>query len=83
MTIRLDPEVLKIAKVRAAAEKRTLTNYIETLIRKDLAKGTRPLDLHENAPVTVFLAEPLTERLTTDPHEGDTPDDVARRQEYT
>lgn len=36
MTIRLDTEVLAVAKRVAAANNRTLTNYIETLIRKDI-----------------------------------------------
>jgi len=36
MTIRLDPEILEQARKHAAAENRTLTNYIETLLRRDL-----------------------------------------------
>lgn len=86
MTIRLDHDVLEVAKVRAKTENRTLTNYIETLIRKDIAKRTPDsepiIDHRDDAPLNVFIAEPITSRLITDAQEGDTPEDVARRQEY-
>jgi hypothetical protein len=32
--------------------------------------------------VTVFLAEPITERLVTDPRDDDTPEEVAARQAF-
>jgi hypothetical protein len=85
MTIRLALDVLEVAKVRAKSENRTLTNYIETLIRKDIAGSgtTAALDDRADAPLSVFVAEPLARRLTTDPRDGDTPEDVARRQEYS
>ena len=84
MTIRLALDVLEVAKIRARSENRTLTNYIETLIRKDIAgSGTAgPLDGRADAPLSVFVAEPLAGRLTTDVRDGDTPEDVAQRQEY-
>lgn len=34
------------------------------------------------ATLSVFIAEPLTERMITAPRDGDTPEDVAQRQEY-
>jgi hypothetical protein len=37
--MRLDPEVLDAAKERAAADNRSLTNYVETLLRRDLRIG--------------------------------------------
>jgi hypothetical protein len=40
------------------------------------------IDLRDDAPIAVFLAEPTVERLTTDVRDGDTPEYVARRQEY-
>lgn len=45
VTVRLDPEVLTAAKQRAAGDNRTLTNYIETLLRRDLRliPGAAPL----------------------------------------
>lgn len=88
MTIRLAEDVLEVAKVRASSENRTLTNYIETPIRKDIvmaAKNDAPeaaIDLRDEAPRSVFIAEPLTERLITDAREGDTQEEVFRRQEY-
>ncbi len=36
ITMRLDEDVLKAAKVKASGDNRTLTNYIETLVRRDL-----------------------------------------------
>lgn len=39
-------------------------------------------DLSVEIPLTVFIAEPIVERLITNPREGDTPADVAARQHY-
>lgn len=36
LTIRIDPDVLEAARDRAVDENRTLTNYIETVLRLDL-----------------------------------------------
>ncbi len=36
LTIRIDPDVLDAARGRAVDENRTLTNYIETVLRLDL-----------------------------------------------
>jgi hypothetical protein len=36
LTIRIDPDVLEAARGRAVDENRTLTNYIETVLRLDL-----------------------------------------------
>ena len=87
MTIRLDEDILKNAKVYATQENRTLTNYIETLIKKDIETNQKHDErtisaLSKETPVTVFIAEPLKSRLITDPRAGDTPEDVASRQEY-
>lgn len=54
MTIRLDQEVLSVAKRVAGANNRTLTNYIETLIRKDIAA---------NPPVSEITALNLKDDL--------------------
>jgi hypothetical protein len=40
VTVRLDPAVLDAARDKAGSDNRTLTNYIETLMRKDLRMGT-------------------------------------------
>jgi hypothetical protein len=88
MTVRLDQGVLDVARLRARAENRTLTNYIETLIKTDIAANRSghiplvPIDPLDDTPMTIFIAEPLGERLVTDIREDDQPEDVARRQEY-
>ena len=83
MTIRLDQDVLNQAKTYANSENRTLTNYIETLIKMDInANQARVKDISRDAPVTVFIAEPITRRLITNPRVDDTPEEVASRQEY-
>jgi hypothetical protein len=83
MTIRLDQTVLGLAKAHANNDNRTLTNYIETLIRKDIGNSemlsSNPFD---DIPVSVFIAESVPKRLITDPREGDTPEDVEQRQNY-
>jgi hypothetical protein len=40
LTLRLDPDVIKAAKKKAQADNRTLTNYIETLMIRDLQSGS-------------------------------------------
>ena len=40
LTLRLDPNVIKAAKRKAQADNRTLTNYIETLMIRDLQSGS-------------------------------------------
>ena len=39
-------------------------------------------DLSVEIPLTVFIAEPIVERLITNPREGDTPAELAARQHY-
>ena len=39
LTLRLNPDVVKAAKQKARADNRTLTNYIETLMIRDLQSG--------------------------------------------
>ena len=40
LTLRLNPDVVKAAKRKAQADNRTLTNYIETLMIRDLQGGS-------------------------------------------
>ena len=83
MTIRLDQEVLSQARSYAESENRTLTNYIETLIKIDLnAKQARVRDLSRDTPVKVFIAEPMTRRLITNPRANNTHEEVTSRQDY-
>ena len=86
MTIRLDKEILEGAKVFATKDNRSLTNYIETLIRKDIQTNQKNDEqeiaylTNNNLPITVFMAEPLTERMIIDADEDDTPEETAQRQ---
>lgn len=70
VTMRLDPKVVKAAKAKAAAHNRTLTNYVETLLMRDLALSDAPMGLEVIAPPGVREsvsvadpAEPEAERL--------------------
>ena len=67
ITMRLDPAILSAAKMRAKANNRTLTNYVETLLMRDL------VDFDENTKVTVFAPEGLPDvnDLVRDPGESD------------
>jgi hypothetical protein len=53
ITMRLDPEVLKAARRKAVSDNRTLTNYIETLVRRDLQKGSAETALEVIAPADI------------------------------
>jgi len=66
MTIRLDPAVLAEARRRAALENRTLTNYIETLLRRDLRRA-------EVEPAIDVIAPADIRRYTPVPLKGESP----------
>ncbi|PTM49906.1 hypothetical protein [Phreatobacter oligotrophus] len=51
VTMRLDPGILSAARARAKATNRTLTNYVETLIMRDLAGH------EENGKITIAAPE--------------------------
>ena len=53
VTMRLDPNVLKAAKRKAISDNRTLTNYIETLLRRDLQTAADEPTLEVIAPVDI------------------------------
>ena len=53
------------------------------MIKMDInANQARVRDISRDSPVTVFIAEPITRRLITNPRADDTPEEVASRQEY-
>jgi hypothetical protein len=58
LTLRLNPDVVKAAKRKAQADNRTLTNYIETLMIRDLQGGS---SLQVIAPPDIrdYVAVPL------------------------
>jgi hypothetical protein len=53
VTMRIDPDVLKAARGKAGRDNRTLTNYIETLIRRDLELGGIDPSLEVIAPADI------------------------------
>ncbi|WP_299440587.1 hypothetical protein [uncultured Rhodospira sp.] len=72
VTMRLDPDVLKAARLKAAGDNRTLTNYVETLMRRDLQPAAADPDLVVIAPADVRDFVPVT--IT-----GETEDERNRR----
>ena len=42
VTVRVDPELLAAARRCAREENRTLTNFIETVLRQRIASSTQP-----------------------------------------
>jgi hypothetical protein len=53
VTMRFDPDVLKAARGKARGDNRTLTNYIETLMRRDLQMGNAEPILEVIAPAGI------------------------------
>lgn len=53
MTIRIDTDLLKAAKAQARKENRTVTNYIETVLRRDLSLDASPEEVEVLAPADV------------------------------
>ena len=66
MTIRMDPDLLEAAKRRARGENRTVTNYIETVLRKDLR--LTPADIEVWAPPDIREFELIREAGEDDEH---------------
>lgn len=58
LTLRLNPDVVKAAKRKAQADNRTLTNYIETLMIRDL-KGERSLEVIAPEDIREYESVPL------------------------
>ena len=58
VTLRLNPDVVKAAKRKAQADNRTLTNYIETLMMRDLRSGPT-LEVIAPADIREYEAVPL------------------------
>lgn len=53
MTIRIDTDLLEAAKAQARKENRTVTNYIETVLRRDLSLDESPEEVEVLAPSDV------------------------------
>ena len=74
VTMRLDPRVLKAARRKASSDNRTLTNYVETLMRRDL--GMSPTE-----PAFQVIAPPDIRNAVPVPMPGETPAQRKRREE--
>lgn len=74
VTMRLDPKVLKAAKAKASAHNRSLTNYVETLLMRDLRMAAVPLGLEVIAP-------PDIRDSVSVPDPGETEEQRQRREE--
>ena len=72
VTVRLDPAVLNAARSKAGSDNRTLTNYIETLMRKDL-------QLEASEPVLDVIAPDDIRKSVAVPMKGETKAERARR----
>jgi hypothetical protein len=71
LTVRLDPDVVMAAKAKASRSNRTLTNYIETLMKRDLSlSGTAFIDVAAPSDIREYEAVPLP---------GETGEERARR----
>ena len=64
-TMRIDPTLLEAARAKAAGDNRSLTNYIETLMLRDLNVG-REDTLEVIAPPDVRGYEPVRQAGETD-----------------
>jgi hypothetical protein len=74
ITVRLDPAVLHAARNKAGTDNRTLTNYIETLMRKDLQ-----IDVSE--PTLEVIAPDDIRNSVAVPMPGETEAERKRRDE--
>ncbi len=74
VTVRLDPDVLKVAKAKAVGDNRTLTNYIETLMRRDLHLAAPEPTLEVIAPANI--RDSVAVLL-----EGESPEQLKRRND--
>lgn len=72
VTLRLDPSLLKAARSKAAGDNRTLTNYIETLMRRDL-------QIADEEPILEVIAPPDIRNSVAVPLPGETQQECQRR----
>ncbi len=66
VTMRLDPKILKKARQKAVRDNRSLPNYIETLMRRDLGISEEPFQIEVIAPPDIRQYEPIREDWETD-----------------
>ncbi len=67
LTVRLDRDVVMAAKAKASRSNRTLTNYIETLMKRDLQLSeTAFLDVAAPSDIRDYEAVPLPDETAED-----------------
>ncbi len=66
--MRLDPEILEAAKIKAVRDNRSLTNYVETLMRRDLQMQPAQPVLEVIAPADIreSVAVPIDDETEAD-----------------
>ena len=67
-TFRLDPAVLQAARAAAERENRSLTNFVETMLRKELGMLNKQDDVSVIAPDDVRDYELVREEGESDEH---------------
>jgi hypothetical protein len=72
--MRFDPDVLRAARGKAVDANRSLTNYIETLVRRDLQMGVVEPTLEVIAPADI-------RNSTAVPVPGETEEERKRRDD--
>jgi hypothetical protein len=59
VTVRLPADILAAARAKAAESHRTLTDYIETLMKRDLRQGDANIEVVAPADIRDYAAVPL------------------------
>ncbi len=66
VTMRLDLKILKKARQKAVRDNRSLTNYIETLMRHDLGMSEEPFQIEVIASPDIRNSESIREKWESD-----------------
>jgi hypothetical protein len=74
VTMRFAPDVLKAARSKAIQDNRTLTNYIETLVRRDLR-------MEAGEPILEVIAPADIRNSVAVPVPGETDEERKRRDD--
>lgn len=64
VTLRIDPTLLQAAKHHAQVENRTLTNFVETVLRRHLATASAGLDATHPPATKGHATEPTAAAIT-------------------
>jgi hypothetical protein len=70
MPLRVDPVLLREVRKRAKAEKRTLSEYVETVLRRDLARKprkTKKAMIELRGPIPADIRDWTSDRIPAEP----------------